>query len=415
MIESMRAACGRSATACTSVPVGFPWTENFGPTKVANGWADDTYSESSSAGTHDTNAAQKSSAGTRSHYLRGRSNRTRLALRYVETRMTAAAYTRPRHLAAVEILDLRHFSSGDLRPLLDEEVETWERLLAWDYRSSAEMVLRYLDAKILPGYAAVERGSIVGYSFFVYEGSKGVVGDLFVSPRRSDARAIELQMEEHIIETLQESPGIHRAEAQLLTHQTGELAAPFVSAGFQRYRRLFLGLPLKGSEASVIEPMRLPPEIQVRSWTEQDYQAAAGVITAAYRNHIDSEINDQYRTNAGSMRFLNNIVRFPGCGVFDPDASFVALHKSSGALVGLILCSRVREDVGHITQVCLVPEHRKLGIGEHLIACSHKSLRNRNFALLSLTVTEANHGAVALYRHLGFQERRVFDAFVWEG
>ena len=48
------------------------------------------------------------------------------------------------------------------------------------------MILRYVDAKILPGYAAVERGSIVGYSFFVYEGSKGVVGDLFVSPRRSD-------------------------------------------------------------------------------------------------------------------------------------------------------------------------------------------------------------------------------------
>ena len=56
---------------------------------------------------------------------------------------------------------------------------------------------------------------------------------------------------------------------------------------------------------------------------EQDYQPAAGVITAAYRAHIDSEINDQYRTNAGSIRFLNNIVRFPGCGVFDVESSFV--------------------------------------------------------------------------------------------
>ena len=101
--------------------------------------------------------------------------------------MTAAAYSRPRQLAAVEILDLRHFSSADLRSLLDEEVESWGSLLEWDYRSSADMILRYVDAKILPGYAAVERGSMVGYSFFVYEGSKGVVGDLFVSPRRSDA------------------------------------------------------------------------------------------------------------------------------------------------------------------------------------------------------------------------------------
>ncbi len=160
---------------------------------------------------------------------------------------------------AVEILDLRHFSSTDLRSLLDEEVETWGTLLSWDYRSSANMILRYVDAKILPGYAAVERGSIVGYSFFVYEGSKGVVGDLFVSPRRSDARAIELQMVDHFIETLQQSPGIHRVEAQLLTHPTGDLAAPFASAGFQRYRRLVSRIAVEGRRRSVSVPMPVPP------------------------------------------------------------------------------------------------------------------------------------------------------------
>jgi ribosomal protein S18 acetylase RimI-like enzyme len=277
------------------------------------------------------------------------------------------------------------------------------------------MILRYADAKILPGYAAVERGSIVGYSFFVYEGSKGVVGDLFVSPHRPDARAIELQMVEHVIETLQQSPGILRVEAQLLTHQTGDLAANFISAGFQRYRRLFLVLQLQGATAPRIAPVSVPHDILIRRWAEHDYQPAAGVITASYRAHIDSEINDQYRTNAGSNRFLNNIVRFPGCGVFDIESSFVAIHRPSNALVGLILCSRVKDDVGHVTQVCLVPEYRRLGIGESLIANTHHSLRSRNFSALSLTVTEANHRAVDLYRRLGFDELRVFDAFVWEG
>jgi ribosomal protein S18 acetylase RimI-like enzyme len=326
---------------------------------------------------------------------------------------TVEGYTRPPR--AVEILDLRHFSSTDLRPVLDEEVETWGHLLAWDYRSSADMILRYVDAKILPGYAAVERGNIVGFAFFVYEGSKGVVGDLFVSPRRSDAHEVELQMVEHMLETLQRSPGIHRVEAQLLTHSAGDLAAPFVSAGFQRHRRLFLTLQLKGVGASQIASVPIPQEIFVRRWVDQDYQAAAGVITAAYRVHIDSEINDQYRTNAGSMRFLNNIVRFPGCGVFDTDSSFVAVHRHSNALIGLILCSRVKEDVGHVTQVCLVPEYRRMGIGENLIARTWNSLHSRNFSSLSLTVTEANHRAVDLYRQLGFVQTRVFDAFVWEG
>jgi ribosomal protein S18 acetylase RimI-like enzyme len=292
---------------------------------------------------------------------------------------------------------------------------TWGSTLSWDYRNSADMILRYVDAKILPGYAAVERGSIVGYSFFVYEGSKGVVGDLFVSPRRVDTHRIEAQMAEHVIETLQQSPGIHRVEAQLLMHQTGELTSCFITAGFQRYRRLFLSVELQHSPLAALGTARVPDVIQIRPWADHDYQPAAGVITAAYRGHIDSEINDQYRTHAGSVRFLNNIVRFPGCGVFDTHSSFSAIHRPTNSLVGLILCSRVKDDVGHVTQVCLLPEYRRYGIGEALVSYTISALRNRRFNLLSLTVTEMNDRAVALYKRLGFRETSIFDAFVWEG
>jgi ribosomal protein S18 acetylase RimI-like enzyme len=139
------------------------------------------------------------------------------------------------------------------------------------------------------------------------------------------------------------------------------------------------------------------------------------VITTAYRGHVDSEINDQYRTLSGSLRFLNNIVRFPGCGTFDAESSFAAVHKRTRILVGLILCSRVRQDVGHVTQVCVLPEYRSHGIGESLLAATTTNLRQRKFSLLSLTVTEANARAVELYLRLGFDTKRVFDAFVWEG
>ena len=102
----------------------------------------------------------------------------------------------------------------------------WSKLLAWDYSSSTEMILRYIDARILPGYAALEKGRICGYAFFVYEGSKGVIGDLFVegdggryaSPTE---HPVETRLLTHVIETLQQSPGIHRIEAQLLVHPDG--------------------------------------------------------------------------------------------------------------------------------------------------------------------------------------------------
>jgi ribosomal protein S18 acetylase RimI-like enzyme len=327
--------------------------------------------------------------------------------------MSALSKPEPSRSLQVEILDLRHFSSVDLRALLQDEVREWARVLSWDYSGSAEMILRYVDAKILPGYAAIERGRIVGFAFFVYEGSKGVIGDLFVANggRLPDPHEIESRLLLHVIETLQQSPGIHRVEAQLLVHEAGVVARPFVEQGFQRHQRLFMGLELSHQ----LNPPAIDPEIELRRWSEQDYQTAAAVITTAYRGHVDSEINDQYRTLSGSLRFLNNIVRFPGCGTFDAEGSFVAVHKRTRSLVGLILCSRVRHDVGHVTQVCVLPEFRSHGLGESLIAATVGNLRQRNFSLLSLTVTEANTRAVTLYQRLGFDIRRVFDAFVWEG
>ncbi len=315
----------------------------------------------------------------------------------------------------MEILDLRHFSSVDLRPLLHDETEVWSRQLCWDYSGSAEMILRYVDAKILPGYAAVDRGRVFGYSFFVYEGSKGVIGDLYVTngTRLPDAREVELRLLTHVIETLQQSPGIHRVEAQLLAHEANSVSRPFIETGFQRHPRLFMTLPLGKMVAQ--EKVLTHPEVEIRPWTDADYQSSAAVITAAYRNHVDAQINDQYHTLSGSLRFLNNIVRFPGCGVFDAESSFVALDRRAKNMIGLILCSRVRKDVGHVTQVCVLPEYRSRRIGESLMAATEANLRKRSFALLSLTVTEANARAVTLYRRLHFESKKVFDAFVWEG
>jgi ribosomal protein S18 acetylase RimI-like enzyme len=240
-----------------------------------------------------------------------------------------------------------------------------------------------------------------------------VIGDLYVSNgnRGPDRHEVETRLLTHVIETLQQSPGIHRIEAQLLVHESGEVSRPFTDQGFGRHSRIFMELPLAGKE----EMPPAHPEIEIRRWTEQDYQPAAAVITTAYRGHVDAQINDQYRTLSGSLRFLNNIVRFPGCGMFDAESSFVAVHKRSHAIVGVVLCSRVRHDVGHITQVCVLPEYRSHGVGVGLLAASAHNLRRRSFAMLSLTVTEANTRAVELYKRLGFTTERVFDAFVWEG
>ena len=83
------------------------------------------------------------------------------------------------HFAQLEILDLRHFSAAQLRPLLRDEAERWQRRLHWDYGRASNMLLDYLDSRILPGFVALQAGHIVGYAFCVCEGAKAVIGDVY--------------------------------------------------------------------------------------------------------------------------------------------------------------------------------------------------------------------------------------------
>ena len=85
----------------------------------------------------------------------------------------------------VEILELRHLSSADLRPLLDEEAQVWAELLAWDYTGSTEMILRYIDARILPGYAALEKGRVCIFA-------AGTGNPFFTTDTAATLRAIEI-------------------------------------------------------------------------------------------------------------------------------------------------------------------------------------------------------------------------------
>jgi ribosomal protein S18 acetylase RimI-like enzyme len=136
-------------------------------------------------------------------------------------------------------------------------------------------------------------------------------------------------------------------------------------------------------------------------------------VTAAYRGHIDSEINDQYRAPAGARRFLANIIQYPGCGTFFAPASYAATDPPNGALCGMSLASLVASDVGHITQLCVAPSHRGTGLGYELLRRSLLALAAHGCRSVSLTVTASNAAAVRLYERMGFTQRREFAACVW--
>jgi len=320
--------------------------------------------------------------------------------------------------ATLEILDLRHFAAPVLRPLLDAESEIWAQRLHWDYRASSRLLLQYVDNRMLPGYAATEDGKVTGYVFCVYEETKAVIGDVFALPAErahaasSPAHSREETLLRHLFELLLNSPHVDRIESQLLLHPSGMFAPSFRAAGFEVFRRLFLVQSLAGHWSAPLPD--LPGNLELRSWRESDLAPAARLICEAYRNHPDSAINDQYRSVHGSMRFLNNIVRYAGCGTFAAQASYVVVDRASRELAALVLGSRVSEQSGHLTQVCVHPAFRRRGLARLMLAQAAFSFTRMGVAEISLTVTEANSEAIQLYKDEGYETAHSFDAAVWQ-
>ncbi|HVN94427.1 MAG TPA: N-acetyltransferase [Terracidiphilus sp.] len=316
--------------------------------------------------------------------------------------------------SSIEILDLRHFSAPVLRPVLEAEGALWEQRLHWDYQASARLLMQYLDNHMLPGFAALDSGRVVGYVFCVYEETKAVIGDVFAlaAGTNGEVSPTEETLLRHLFELLLNSPHVERIEAQLLLHPSNTFGTIFREAGFEIYRRLFLVQPLQGHPKP--KDAELPGNLELRSWREADLAPAARLICEAYRDHPDSLINDQYRSVHGSMRFLNNIVHYAGCGSFSQQASYVVVEKNSRELAALVLGSRVSGQSGHLTQVCVHPAFRRRGLARMLLGQAAHSFTRLGATEISLTVTEANADAIELYKDEGYACAHSFDAAVWQ-
>src|SRR5215510_13938520 len=92
-----------------------------------------------------------------------------------------------RRLPVMNIVDLRQTTVRQIEPLLEEESLHWRDELHWDYRGALELIKRFLKAHALSGCVAYESGTAAGYTFYVMEDSKGLIGGLYVSPKFNQA------------------------------------------------------------------------------------------------------------------------------------------------------------------------------------------------------------------------------------
>lgn len=310
----------------------------------------------------------------------------------------------------MQLVDLRELRGNDLDVVLEEQSRVWRERFFLDFAPAAKTVRRFLDARSLSGQALVWAGRPVGYSYCVREDSKTLLSEFYVMKDFRGAEA-ESRLFESTLLSAAMFPGVRRVEGQFLMLESLPHARAVLGRPLAVYPRRFMEREERGQP---LPPAAASCSVRFSRWSDYYIDFAAELVTAAYAGHVDSRINNQYRTFAGSRRFLWDLIRHPGCGRFLQSAAVVAGNVRSLKLSGVCLGSLIAGGVGHVVQLCVAPEMRGQGLGGELLRRSLAAFRDAGSRRVTLTATAANRSAVRLYERAGFRTVWEFPAFVWE-
>jgi ribosomal protein S18 acetylase RimI-like enzyme len=261
----------------------------------------------------------------------------------------------------------------------------------------------------LLGFAASIDGKYVGMGFYVVEGNRVSIGDIFVS-RPWRGAGIDGRIVEAMVEEIDNLTRIRRIESQCVHVGNDSAGEAFASLGFQQCDRHFMMIHLK--RAVEVDPVF--SYIEMRSWEEKDFDEAARVIHLSYRGSLDARLNSQYAREEGCCETLSILTGHVWCGDFLPQVTRVAVNTETGQTVGVLIASRIAEGAGHISQISLRSPFQGLGIGRWMIESALAEFSRRGINAVSLAVTAGNARAVHLYESCGFRTIHTFPVFYRE-
>lgn len=98
-----------------------------------------------------------------------------------------------------------------------------------------------------------------------------------------------------------------------------------------------------------------------------------------------------------------------------PDAicfrAFTRTNQMIAFVIGLVEPDRT----GHVTTVCVAPEHRRRGVALRLMEHAEESFRRRHVRTIRLEVRSTNDGARLLYEGLGYAVLQVLPQYYSNG
>src|SRR4030095_14585754 len=198
--------------------------------------------------------------------------------------MATAALINPE----ITILPLADADLVALENLFDEECAEWLDLLKWDYKGSSMLIRDVTRQRQLSGVVALSGSATIGFAYYVIEGSRCSIGDIYVS-RPWRGNGVDREMTAAIFETLDRLSRLRRIESQCVGIGNDGADSLFQSRGFERLERQYMLLELE--PAGEVEAAVDSDEVSIRRWQHNDAAQATRVIHRSYRETHDSRIN----------------------------------------------------------------------------------------------------------------------------
>jgi ribosomal protein S18 acetylase RimI-like enzyme len=137
--------------------------------------------------------------------------------------------------------------------------------------------------------------------------------------------------------------------------------------------------------------------IEIRSLAGESWQTLTTAFNDAFS---DYDIPARY-----TVEYVEQLVTRRG---YRPDLALGAFERAR--LAGFVF-NAIDGDRAYNSGTGVVPSHRRLGIARQLMERSIETLPAREYVLEAI---ETNARAIALYRSLGFEERRRFQCWTFE-
>lgn len=136
-------------------------------------------------------------------------------------------------------------------------------------------------------------------------------------------------------------------------------------------------------------------EVMAESWKCQGKSALSGMLVAEWQEQIIATTTLRTAETGPELTTAAELVFYRKLGLWGATRSLFALS---------LLSHPVGRSEGFVTDVAVLKEFRRHGVGMALLKATERTARELNKTFLSLYVSNANEGAFKLYETHGFRK-----------